>query len=83
MIARSIAGDTPVIPALVTVIVGIFFIRGASRLRAVVKTEGDDVAHLMGALQSIGTAFLIQLVMAILGFVMVALVAGLGISGAF
>ena len=33
-------------------------------LGAVVETEGSDIDHLMGALQNLGTAFLIQVVCA-------------------
>jgi hypothetical protein len=47
----------------------------------VVETEGSDIDHLMGALQNLGTAFLIQVVCAVvwIGVIIVGIVAAIAI----
>jgi hypothetical protein len=56
---------------IVFLIVGITFIGVGNSLRYVVTTQGNDVGHMMTALQKLGSAFLIQsitfLVFVILG----------------
>ena len=51
------------------VIVGVFFIKTAKALQLVVDTEGDDISHMMTAVKSLGSAFLAQLVVVALAFV--------------
>jgi hypothetical protein len=62
------------VPAgIVMLIVGIAFIGVGNSLNNVVMTQGNDVGHMMQALQKIGNAFLIQsvttIVFAVLGLV--------------
>jgi hypothetical protein len=45
---------------IVMLIVGITFIGVGNSLRSVVDTQGNDIAHMMQALQKLGSAFLIQ-----------------------
>ena len=65
----------------VAVAVGFVFLRGSGRLQAVVKTKGDDVAHLMAALTSLGRAFLVQVVTSTVAFFIGAVAAGLVAAG--
>ena len=51
--------------ALIPIYIGLNFVRAGRGLGAVVGTEGSDIDHLMGALQNLGTAFLIQIVAAV------------------
>ena len=52
--------------ALIPIFIGLNFFRAGRALGAVVGTEGSDIDHLMGAIQNLGTAFLIQVVAAVL-----------------
>ncbi len=45
---------------IVSVLIGIAFVGAAGSLKAVVDTEGNDIDHMMTAVQKLGTAFLIQ-----------------------
>jgi hypothetical protein len=69
MLMQSIRGVGTIVAGIVAIVVGVIFTRGAKRLRDVVKTAGDDIAHLMGALDEVGKAFMIQLVMVAVAFV--------------
>ena len=51
--------------ALIPIFIGLNFVRAGRALGAVVGTEGSDIDHLMGAIQNLGTAFLIQIVAAV------------------
>jgi hypothetical protein len=61
---------------LVAIIVGAFFVMTAGALKAVVDTSGNDVAHMMIALQKLAAAFTVQLVAVALGF-MIGFVGGI------
>ena len=50
--------------ALIPIFIGLNFVRAGRALEAVVGTEGSDIDHLMGAMQNLGKAFLIQIVAA-------------------
>lgn len=65
----------------VAVAVGIVFFRGSDRLLAVVKTQGDDLGHMMAALTSLGRAFLVQVVAMTIAFFIGAVAAGLVAAG--
>ena len=67
--------------ALIPIYIGLNFVRAGRALGAVVQTEGSDIDHLMGALQNLGTAFLIQVVCAAvwIGVVIVGIVAAIAI----
>ena len=45
---------------IVMLIVGITFIGVGNSLRSVVQTQGNDIAHMMQAMQKLGSAFFIQ-----------------------
>ena len=45
------------------------FIGVAGSLKAVVVTEGNDIDHMMAALQKLGNAFLIQVVVTVVAVV--------------
>lgn len=52
-------------------VVGIFMITGGSSLAMVVKSQGTDIPHMMGAMQKLGTAFKIRVIATIVGLVIV------------
>jgi hypothetical protein len=68
--------------AAVLIVVGIFVLRGGTRLAAVVETKGQDITHLMAGLHSVGTAFLVQIIAAAVGFVVGGVIGGLASTGA-
>jgi hypothetical protein len=55
---------------IVGIVVGISFLGVGNSLKAVVQTQGNDVAHMMQALEKMGGAFLVQIICAIAGFVL-------------
>ena len=58
------------VPAgIVSIVIGTVFIGVAGSLKAVVVTEGNDIDHMMAALQKLGNAFLIQVIATIAAFV--------------
>ena len=64
---------TYVVAGVIAIVVGVFFLKGASGLQAVVDTQGQDVPHLMNALGQLSKSFLIQAIATTVGlFVMVA-----------
>ncbi len=63
------AGLNALLQGVPPVIVGVFFIKTAKALQLVVDTEGDDISHMMTAVKSLGSAFLVQLIVVALAFV--------------
>jgi hypothetical protein len=59
---------------IVMLIVGITFIGVGNSLRMVVQTQGNDIAHMMQALQKLGNAFFIQAIAFIVMVVLVAVI---------
>ena len=55
---------------IVAIVVGVTFIGAGGSLKQVVTTQGNDLMHMMQALQKMGTAFLIEAICAIAGFVL-------------
>ncbi len=55
---------------IVAIVVGVTFLGAGNSLKSVVTTEGNDLAHMMQALQKMSTAFMIEIVCAIVGFVL-------------
>ena len=55
---------------IVAIVVGVTFIGAGNSLKAVVATQGNDLMHLMQALQKMSTAFIIEIICAIVGFVL-------------
>ncbi len=50
---------------IVSIVIGMVFIGVAGSLKAVVVTEGNDIDHMMAALQKLGNAFLIQVIVTV------------------
>jgi hypothetical protein len=55
---------------IVAIVVGITFIGAGTSLKNVVTTQGSDLMHLMQAMQKMSTAFIIQIICAVVGFVL-------------
>ena len=58
---------------IVAIVVGITFMGAGTSLKAVVTTQGNDLMHLMQAMQKLSTAFIIQIICAVVGFVLAVL----------
>jgi hypothetical protein len=58
---------------IVSIIIGTTFLGAGNSLRAVVDTQGNDVPHMMTAIQKLGSAFNIQIIVTVVGAVVVAL----------
>lgn len=58
---------------IVAIVVGVTFIGVGNSLKAVVQTQGNDIMHMMQALQKMTTAFTIEIICAIIGFVLMVL----------
>lgn len=76
LFSSPVVGIGRAVGAIVPIVTGIIYTRGAAKLRDVVKTSGDDIGHLMAAMDELGKAFMIQLVMVAIGFVAGFLFAG-------
>ena len=61
-------GVAALLQGVAPVIVGVFFIKAGKALQLVVDTEGDDISHMMTAVQSLGSAFLVQLSVLVIAF---------------
>jgi len=55
---------------IVAIVVGISFLGVGNSLKSVVSTQGNDLMHMMQALQKMGSAFMVQIICAIVGFVL-------------
>ena len=64
----GLATNLPI--GIVAIVVGITFIGVGNSLKMVVQTQGNDLAHMMQALDKMSGAFMVQIVCAILGFVL-------------
>jgi hypothetical protein len=53
------------LPGIVSIVIGMVFIGVAGSLKAVVVTEGNDIDHMMAAVQKLGNAFLIQVIVTV------------------
>lgn len=65
----AVAGVIYALLALIPIFIGLNFVRAGNALGAVVTTRGNDIDHLMGSLQNLSNAFLIQIVATVLWFV--------------
>jgi hypothetical protein len=69
------AGMATYLPmGIIAVVIGVTFMGVGSSLKMVVQTQGNDMMHMMQALQKMSSAFMIQIVCAVLGFVLAMLV---------
>lgn len=57
---------------IVGIVVGITFVGVGNALKNVVNTRGNDVAHMMTAIEKMGSAFLIQAIVTIVGITLFA-----------
>jgi hypothetical protein len=62
-----------VAPGIGGIIVGISFVGVGNSLTSVVQTQGNDVEHMMQAMQKLGTSFLTQIIVLIVQVVLVML----------
>ena len=70
---REIAANPigPLVSLVVALIVGIAFVRAGSAFKRVVDTEGDDVLHMMEAMQQLGRAFTIRIALMVIALVLI------------
>jgi len=59
-----------IIQAVISLFLGINFFRSGKAFKSVVDTQGNDVAHLLQALDRVGTAFQIRLIVTLVGVVL-------------
>lgn len=59
---------------IIALVVGITFIGVGNSLKSVVQTQGNDMMHMMQAMQKLGSAFMIQIIATIIGIVLVAII---------
>ena len=55
---------------IVGIIVGVAFLGVGNSLKQVVQTQGNDLMHLMQALQKMSSAFMVQIVCTVVGWVL-------------
>jgi hypothetical protein len=58
---------------IIGIIVGVTFLGAGSSLKTVVDTQGNDIPHMMTALQKMGSAFFIQIIVTLIGVLLVAM----------
>jgi len=58
---------------IVQIVIGAQFVGAGNAMKAVVGTQGNDIPYMMQALDKLGSAFFVQIVVTILGVVLVAL----------
>jgi len=58
---------------IIAIIVGVTFIGVGNSLKSVVQTQGNDLMHMMQALQKMSTAFTVEIVCTIIAFVLAVL----------
>lgn len=58
---------------IVQIVIGVTFLGVGGSLKSVVTTQGNDLEHMMQALNKISTAFMIQIIMAIVQAVLIAI----------
>jgi hypothetical protein len=68
----SLLGQAP--GGIVALVVGISFLGAGSSLKSVVQTQGNDIPHMMLALQKIGSAFFVQIIATIIGVVLLGII---------
>jgi hypothetical protein len=56
---------------IIGIIIGTTFLGAGNSLKAVVDTQGNDIPHMMTAVQKLGSAFYIQIIVTIIGVVLV------------
>jgi hypothetical protein len=72
VVQPTLLGQAP--GGIVALVVGISFLGAGSSLKSVVQTQGNDIPHMMLALQKIGSAFFVQIIATIIGLVLLGLI---------
>ena len=76
-VASAVSFDLAgLIMAVVYVIIGLYYRGAATSMKSVVETAGNDIAHLMTALDKLASAFKIMGILFIIGIVL-AVIAGM------
>ena len=74
VLGSFLTGDTVAIAGLMVapiyLIIGLNFRSAAASMKSVIETAGDDIAHLMEALEKLGSALMVMGVLFLLGVVM-------------
>ncbi|HZO15498.1 MAG TPA: hypothetical protein VFB62_19635 [Polyangiaceae bacterium] len=71
------------VPGIIAIVVGIVFTGAGNSLGAIVDTRGNDIQNLLRGLQKLGSAFTIQVVVAILGAMLGVVAFVIGFMAAF
>jgi hypothetical protein len=71
-----------IIAAPITFFMGLGYWKGGTSLKHVTQTQGNDVQHLMTALDQFGTTFMIRIVCTIILIVFVAILLAIGVIAA-
>lgn len=58
------------VSGIVSIVVGVTFLGAGNSLRSVVDTQGNDLQHMMQAMEKLASAFTVQIVAAIVGFIL-------------
>jgi hypothetical protein len=72
----EILNNFNVVSAGIYVVIGIFYLLGGKALKAVVDTEGSDVTLMMSALNKLGTAFLIRIIVTAIAAGLILIIGG-------
>lgn len=73
----SLAMNLP--SGIVSIVIGVTFMGAGNSLKSIVTSQGSDMMHLGQAMQKMSSAFMIQIVCAIIGFALVVIVALLAV----
>ena len=62
------------VTGIVSIVVGVTFLGAGNSLQNVVQTQGNDMEHMMQAMQKMSSAFMVQIITTIVGFILGAIV---------
>lgn len=77
VVSPTLAANLP--SGIVQIVIGVTFMGAGNSLKSIVTSQGSDMMHLGQAMEKMSTAFMIQIVCAIIAVVLVALVVLLGL----
>lgn len=72
VVNKTLLGQAP--GGIVALVVGVSFLGAGTSLKNVVQTQGNDIPHMMVALQKISSAFFVQIIATIVGVVLVGII---------
>lgn len=70
---------TNFVTGIIGIVIGVVFLGVGSSLNSVVSSQGNDVEHMMNALNKMSTAFMIQIITTIVGVILGGIFMVLGI----